>query len=129
MFELTISVEFEAAHFIRKYPGKCSRLHGHNWQVEVTVIGKKLNHLGMLIDFRELKEEVNKVILDLDHYYLNEIEPFCEINPTAENIAKYIYERLSANPVLSSDIKIHLVKVWESPKSAVAYRPEALKND
>lgn len=125
MFELIIIVDFEAAHFIREYPGKCSRLHGHNWQVEVTVSGNQLNHLGMLIDFRELKEEVNKVIVNLDHYYLNEIEPFCTINPTAENIAKYIFESLSVNPIFGGNVKIHLVKVWESPRSAVAYRPEA----
>ena len=94
MYELTVIVEFEAAHRIVDYPGKCNRLHGHNWSVEVNVVGTKLNDLGMLIDFKELKKEVNQMIDRLDHYYLNEIEAFKIMNPTAENIAKYIYEEL-----------------------------------
>ena len=125
MFELTIIVDFEAAHCIRDYPGKCSRLHGHNWKVEVLVKGNKLNKLGMLIDFRDLKEEVNKVILTLDHYYLNETEAFKEINPTAENIAKYIYHELAGCSVFAEDIKVCAIKVWESSHSAVSYSQEA----
>ncbi len=125
MFELTIIVDFEAAHCIRDYPGKCSRLHGHNWKVEVLVSGSKLNKLGMIIDFRELKEEVNKVIMTLDHYYLNETEAFSEINPTAENIAKYIFDELVSKPAFSQDIKVRAIRVWESPHSAVTYCQEA----
>ena len=94
MYELTVIVEFEAAHRIVDYPGKCDRLHGHNWSVEVTVEGEKLNSLGMLIDFKELKGEVNKVMDLLDHNYLNELPAFQKINPTAENIAKFIYEKM-----------------------------------
>jgi 6-pyruvoyltetrahydropterin/6-carboxytetrahydropterin synthase len=100
-------------------------LHGHNWKVEIMVVGNKLNSLGMLIDFRDLKEEVNKVIGTLDHYYLNEIEAFRIINPTAENIAKHIYEELVSQPVFAGDIQVRSIKVWESPHSAVTYRQEA----
>ncbi|MDD4601188.1 hypothetical protein SDC9_06113 [bioreactor metagenome] len=122
MFELTIIVDFEAAHFIQDYPGKCSRLHGHNWKVEVAVSGSKLNELGMLIDFHDLKAEVKQVIETLDHRYLNEIEPFNVCNPTAENIAKYIYEQLVNRPAfVDVAVRVLSVKVWESAHSAVTY--------
>lgn len=121
LYELTVIVEFEAAHRIVDYPGKCNRLHGHNWSVEVNVVGTKLNDLGMLIDFKELKKEVNQMIDRLDHYYLNEIEAFKIMNPTAENIAKYIYEELEKSKLLSEDNRVKSIKVWESPKSAVTY--------
>jgi 6-pyruvoyltetrahydropterin/6-carboxytetrahydropterin synthase len=127
MFELTIICDFEAAHRLPEYPGKCCRLHGHNWKVEVTITGKQLDKLGMLVDFKDLKQEVNRVINTLDHYYLNEVEPFQNINPTAENIAKYIYEEVSKSPALNNTfrkIQVTLVKVWESPHSAAAYRRE-----
>lgn len=124
MFELTTVVEFEAAHRLPDYPGKCNRLHGHNWKVEVTVAGAELDGLGMLIDFRELKWEVNKVVERLDHYYLNEIEPFCTINPTAENIARYIYQELRVGLAAARSVTVRSVKVWESARSAAVYREE-----
>jgi len=124
VFELTINVNFEAAHFIKNYSGKCSRLHGHNWKVEVNIYGNKLDELGMLIDFRDLKDAVNKIMLNLDHYCLNEIEPFCKINPTAENIAKYIYEQLEETQKFDQNVKLRSVRVWESLNSAAAYSQE-----
>lgn len=122
MFELSINVNFEAAHCLPNYPGKCRRLHGHNWRVEVSIEGDRLNELGMLMDFSILKGEVMSVIDDLDHYYLNEIYPFCEINPTAENIAKYIFEKLAEKEIFKSNPRLLAVKVWESPNSAAIYR-------
>jgi 6-pyruvoyltetrahydropterin/6-carboxytetrahydropterin synthase len=124
MFDLSILADFEAAHYIPNYPGKCSRLHGHNWRIEVSVYGNKLDKLGMLIDFHDLKAEVKKVTEKLDHYYLNEIEPFSSISPTAENIAKYIYEELHTLPRITENCKVRFVKVWESPNSAVSYSQE-----
>lgn len=121
MFELTVIVEFEAAHRIVDYPGKCNRLHGHNWSVEVTVKGSKLNELGMLIDFKELKNAVNATLDQLDHVYLNELDAFTKNNPTAEHIAKYIFEQLENNTLFNGEIKVKRIKVWESPKSAVSY--------
>ncbi|MEG6586029.1 6-carboxytetrahydropterin synthase QueD [Dendrosporobacter sp. 1207_IL3150] len=121
MYEITVIVEFEAAHRIVDYPGKCNRLHGHNWSVEVTVAGETLNELGMLIDFRDLKVEVNQIIDKLDHLYLNELDQFKVQNPTAENIARYIYDELKQRPALSDNVCIRSIKVWESPKSAVTY--------
>ena len=122
MFELTVIVEFEAAHRIVGYPGKCNRLHGHNWSIEVSVAGTKLNGLGMLVDFKELKQEVNKIMDRLDHQYLNELPIFQENNnPTAENIAIYIYNELETSPLFEATCKVKTVKVWESQKSAVSY--------
>lgn len=122
MYELTIIVDFEAAHRLPNYPGKCQRLHGHNWKVEASVIGNKLNSLGMLIDFSDLKKELNNVISTLDHYYLNEIEAFKIVSPTAENIAKYIFDTFSQRPIFSDDITLSFIKVWESSRSAVTYK-------
>lgn len=121
MYELTVIVEFEAAHRIVDYPGKCNRLHGHNWSVEATVVGEKLDKLGMLIDFKEVKKAVNQVVDQMDHYYLNELAGFQTENPTAENIAKYIFEELEKNELFADIIKVKSIKVWESPKSAVMY--------
>lgn len=124
MFELTIICDFEAAHRLPEYPGKCCRLHGHNWKVEVTIAGLELDKLGMLVDFKELKQEVNQVLSALDHYYLNEIPPFDKINPTAEHIAQYVYQEVTKTALIKQsarNLKVALVKVWESPHSAAAY--------
>ncbi|MBP2635612.1 MAG: queuosine biosynthesis protein QueD [Firmicutes bacterium] len=123
MYDLTIIAEFEAAHQLPDYPGKCCRLHGHNWKVEVTVTGHELNHLGMVMDFKDLKAEVNKIIDNLDHYYLNDLPAFKTVNPTAENIAKYIYDSLAAAPAFQQNIKVYSIQVWESPRAAVKYCP------
>lgn len=125
MFELTIIEEFEAAHRLPDYDGKCCRLHGHNWRVEVSVRGTELDSSGLLIDFKILKAHVTKVLLTLDHYYLNEIEAFAKIPPTAEHIAKYVYEMLAGQAAFSDKVKIHAVRVWESPRSCASYLPEA----
>ena len=123
MFELTVESAFEAAHFIRNYPGKCARLHGHNWTVEAVVQGTELNELGILIDFKILKAELNKILDELDHRFLNELEIFAKKNPTAENLAKEIFEKLSASEIFVGGARLKAVKVHESPKSCVTYFP------
>lgn len=123
MFELTIIVDFEAAHRLPNYPGKCQRLHGHNWKVEASVAGNTLNQLGMLIDFCDLKQELNDVISTLDHYYLNEIEAFKSVSPTAENIAKYVFDKFSQSQIFNTGtISLSCIKVWESAHSVVTYK-------
>ncbi|MBR1396362.1 MAG: 6-carboxytetrahydropterin synthase QueD [Selenomonadaceae bacterium] len=120
MFELTVKSEFEAAHQINGYKGKCQRLHGHNWSVEAVVIGDKLDELGMLVDFKMLKQELNKVLDELDHRYLNELAMFKTKNPTAENLAQYVFDKLSESEIFSNS-KLKAIKVYESPKSCVTY--------
>lgn len=125
MFELTISLDFEAAHCIRDYPGKCSRLHGHNWRVEVCVCGEQLDELGMLIDFHDIKAEVRQVLGLLDHHYLNELDAFTQLNPTAENLAKFVYDELSKQERLQGTVTVAHVQVWESSHSSVRYCPNS----
>lgn len=120
MYELTVRADFEAAHYIKNYPGKCARLHGHNWIVEAEVIGDKLNELGILIDFKILKTELKKVLEEFDHQYLNELEIFSDKNPTAENLAKIIFEKFSVNKIFS-EAKLSAIKVYETPQSCVKY--------
>jgi len=124
MFELTVITDFGAAHRIAGYPGKCDALHGHNWIVEVSVAGEALNDLGMLVDFKSVKREVNVLMEELDHQYLNELPAFQKKNPTAEHIAQYIFHRLADNALFSGGVHVRAVKVWESLKSAVTYTDE-----
>ncbi len=124
MYELAVKSEFEAAHVIKNYPGKCARLHGHNWIVEAVAQGSELNELGILIDFKILKSELNKILNEFDHQYLNELEMFTKKNPTAENLAKEIFDKLSVSEIFSGTTKLKAVKVYESPKSCVTYYPD-----
>jgi len=123
MFELTVKSEFEAAHYIKNYPGKCARLHGHNWIVEAIVCGEKLNELGILVDFKDLKAALKDVLDGLDHQYLNDLEFFADKNPTAENLAQEIFNRLSMSEIFNDETKLTAVKVYESSKSCVVYTP------
>ncbi|TCS80411.1 6-carboxytetrahydropterin synthase QueD [Pectinatus cerevisiiphilus] len=125
MFELSVRDDFGAAHRIIGYPGKCNNLHGHNWVVEAVVCGSKLNELGMLIDFKKLKGALKEIIGELDHHYLNELEPFSTANPSAENIAAYLYHKLSQHENIKGKCHVKFVKVWETEKSAVSYCEEA----
>lgn len=122
MFEIKVSAEFEAAHRIAGYKGKCDRLHGHSWTVEAAVTGTRLDELGMLVDFKLVKGRLRELLETLDHMFLNDLEPFSAgINPTAENIAKYIYSEMAKAEFLTENIKLKHIQVWESPKSSVIY--------
>ena len=121
MYEIEVRAAFEAAHFIEGYAGKCARLHGHNWEVVAVVRGEKLDTLGMLIDFKILKAELKKVLDEFDHRFLNELEPFAKENPTAENLARKVFERLASSEIFSGTVKLHAVRVCESPNSSVTY--------
>ena len=120
MFVLKIVTDFASAHSLRDYPGDCARLHGHNWQVEVSVCSQVLDDSGIAIDFREIKKQTKLVVKRLDHQYLNEIKPFDILNPTAENIAKYFFDEI-ALLITNKDVKVKEVMIWETPRSAVTY--------
>lgn len=121
LFEIEVSAAFEAAHLIRGYAGKCSRLHGHNWTVAAIVRGEELDELGMLVDFKILKAELKKILDDFDHRFLNELAAFEAENPTAENLARTVFKRLSASEVFGGSATLYAVKVHESPNSSVTY--------
>lgn len=123
MYEITIQIQFSSAHRLRQYDGECERLHGHNWKVEISVKSKKLNELGMVMDFKGLKSKAKLIMDRLDHQYLNDIPPFTEINPTTENISKFIFDELS-KMINNSDVKVSKVKIWESDTCYASYEPD-----
>ncbi len=95
MFEVRVAADFAAAHFLRDYNGKCENLHGHNYKVYAHVRGSVLNEGGMLLDFTALKGALRAVCGRLDHTNLNDL-PVFDQNPSAERIAKYIYDGVVA---------------------------------
>ena len=122
MYTLKAEGAFEAAHKIKDYPGKCARLHGHNWVVEAVVKGEELDELGMLTDFKTVKKALNETLERFDHRYLNELEPFASgVNPTAENLARIIFEELASHACFVRGAALAAVTVFESPKSSVTY--------
>ena len=120
MYEATIRKSFSAAHILKEIGGKCEDLHGHNFVVEVTVKGESLNKEDLLIDFRILKRWTNEILEQLDHKYLNQIDIFKGMNPSSEQIARYIHDRLTDN-MKSMTLKVSRVTVWESENARVAY--------
>jgi len=120
MYELVYHTRFAAAHKLRGYEGKCENLHGHNWDVTVKVSADKLDDIGMVLDFRELKAITENILEEIDHRYLNEHPAFIEVNPTTENLSRYIFERLEAN--LAEAVEIVEVTTYESPNCGATYR-------
>ena len=123
MFEVSVRVDFSAAHHLEGYSGKCSEQHGHNWEVEVFVRGDKLNETGILVDFRYLKETVASVLDVVDHTDLNKLDMFTENNPTSENIARFLYRALSVK-LNCAGYRIHRVSVRETPGTGASYWEE-----
>ena len=123
MFEVTVQQTFAAGHALRNYRGKCENVHGHNYRVEVKVQGEQLDSVGLLIDFVELKRLMKGVIDYLDHQFINDLEPFDKLNPSAENIARFFYDRVSAGMPRNVPVSIAEVKVWETDTSSAVYRP------
>lgn len=116
MYSIKVEGTFSSAHNLRGYKGKCEELHGHNWKVEIELSSAKLDKIGMVADFKYLKEKLNKVLTALDHRYLNDLPYFKKANPTSENIARHIFGRLKPS------IKyLRGVTVWESNTSRATY--------
>jgi len=120
MFEIFVKHHFSAAHKLNSYDGECSNLHGHNWLVKVYARTSKLNNIGISLDFKEFKKIAKEEIDKLDHVYLNEYPAFINVNPTAENISKFLYENLSER-LNDDDLKMHMVEVWESENQGCRY--------
>lgn len=119
-FILKTLLDFASAHSLRGYPGDCAKLHGHNWKIEVQVEGKQLNEIGMLVDFKEIKKHTKQVIKQLDHTFLNDHEYFKTQNPTAENIATFLYREIEKR-IASDAVKMHSLTVWENDRNCVIY--------
>jgi 6-pyruvoyltetrahydropterin/6-carboxytetrahydropterin synthase len=121
MYELTVRDHFDAAHSLTGYPGECAGLHGHTWDVEVTVAGEMLDDVGIVYDFKRLKEDLAAVLAPYDHVCLDDVAPFDAINATAENLSRVVYERMAT--AIPGSIRVVEIAVWESPVAKVVYRP------
>ena len=121
-FEVMIERNFSSAHQLRGYKGKCENLHGHNYKIEIYARGSELDNIGLLVDFGELKEAADEVVAYLDHRNINELPPFDEeLNPSAENLARYILERV-ASRVGDERVHVYKVRCFETPTSVATYQ-------
>ncbi|MDT3700696.1 MAG: 6-carboxytetrahydropterin synthase QueD [Thermincola sp.] len=123
MYEITASGHFDSAHFLRGYPGKCANIHGHRWQVDIALQGEKLDEMGILIDFMDVKTMLKEVLEVFDHKLINDIQPFDALNPTAENIARFIYEQMAdkLKNQTGERVRSTRVTVWESDNTSATY--------
>lgn len=122
MFEVTVEEKFASGHALRNYHGKCENVHGHNYRVEVTLTGDNLDDTGLLVDFVELKKVLNVIIERMDHRFLNDVPPFDVLNPSAENMARYIFEELEKGLDGKAPAKVSFVRLWETDTCSALYR-------
>jgi 6-pyruvoyltetrahydropterin/6-carboxytetrahydropterin synthase len=123
MYEVTVDAGFSSGHYLRNYHGRCENPHGHNYKVRVTLIGKELDQTGLLLDFKQLKQVMRPVIDRIDHQMLNDLEPFTEINPSAENIARYFYDQTSEQlrEMTSGRVSVKNCTIWETDTTSAIY--------
>src|SRR6202795_1851890 len=127
MFEVSVEETFSAGHALRGYRGKCENVHGHNYRVRVTLEGPKLDNIGLLVDFTELKRVVREIMGRLDHQFINDLEPFKTVNPSAENLAKYFYDEVTRLlRGLPPGAHVTDVILWETDTSRAQYRPASI---
>jgi 6-pyruvoyltetrahydropterin/6-carboxytetrahydropterin synthase len=126
MFVVNVEAHYDSAHFLRKYKGKCERMHGHHYVVQVALQSETLNEAGLAFDFVEIKRHLRDLADHLDHENLNELPPFTEIEPSAENQAKYFYEELKRrlSPVMAEALVY--ARVWETPTQWAQYSEKGL---
>lgn len=124
MFEISADYSFAAGHALRGYKGKCENVHGHNYRVQVSVAGEQLNSIGLLMDFVDLRAAIKALADRLDHRFLNDLPPFDQLNPSAENMAKYFCEGIEAQ-IQERGLRVRAVTVWETDATSATYRPLA----
>jgi 6-pyruvoyltetrahydropterin/6-carboxytetrahydropterin synthase len=126
MFQVSVEETFSAGHALRGYKGKCENPHGHNYRVRVTVEGPQVDATGLLVDFVQVKQVIREVMGRLDHQFMNDLQPFKTVNPSAENVAKYFYEEISKKlKELPPGARVTDVVLWETDTSRAQYRPGA----
>lgn len=123
MFEVTVEATFSSGHYLRNYHGKCENPHGHNYRVLVTLVGKELDHSGLLLDFKQLKHVMRPVVEYLDHQMINDLEPFTTINPSAENLAKYFFDETNKQLLEMSGgrVRVKQSTIYETDTSMATY--------
>ena len=124
MFEISVEYSFAAGHALRGYKGKCENVHGHNYKVQVTVVGEQLNSIGLLMDFVDLRAALKSTAERLDHRFMNDLEPFDILNPSAENLAKYFSDSLEPQ-VQQHGARLRAVTVWETDTTSATYFPHS----
>jgi 6-pyruvoyltetrahydropterin/6-carboxytetrahydropterin synthase len=123
MYEVSVEQSFAAGHALRNYRGKCENVHGHNYKIQLRVFGTELDPAGLLMDFGDMKRILREVIAILDHQFINDIEPFTTVNPTAENMTKWFYDEVTRRLPEGTHLSLGEVKVWETDIQYAAYRP------
>lgn len=121
-YELMVETHFAAAHFLRGYPGDCARLHGHNWHVKLYMTCVELDEIGLGIDYKLMKRELKAALAKWDHYNLNDVAPFDAINPSSENVARVLCEKLSRR-LNNERVRVSRVVVGETCEARVTYWP------
>ncbi len=123
MYEVTVERGFSSGHYLRNYKGKCENPHGHNYKVRLTLRGEKLDHAGLLLDFKDLKQVMRPVIERIDHQMLNELEPFTEINPSAENLARFFYDETNKQLRDMTGGRVHVkdCTIYETDTTTATY--------
>jgi 6-pyruvoyltetrahydropterin/6-carboxytetrahydropterin synthase len=125
MFEVSVEKDFAAGHALRRYKGKCENVHGHNYKVRVTLAGEQLDSAGLLYDFVEVKRLLAEIVDRLDHRFLNDVPPFTELNPSAENLARYFYHELQRGLAAApgaAPVQVDAVTIWETDTTTATYR-------
>jgi 6-pyruvoyltetrahydropterin/6-carboxytetrahydropterin synthase len=124
MFQVSVEETFSAGHALRGYRGKCENPHGHNYRVRVTLEGPQLDSIGLLCDFTQLKHVMREIISGLDHQFMNDLDAFRTVNPSAENMAKYFYDQITQNlKDLPAGARVTDTIVWETDTTSAQYRP------
>ncbi len=126
MFEISVDYDFAAGHALRGYKGKCENVHGHNYKVRVTIAGERLNPTGLLMDFVDVRAAIKGLVERLDHRFLNDLPPFDQLNPSAENIAKYFCDEL-APKTQAQGLRIESVTIFETDSTSATYRPSSAR--
>jgi len=124
MFRLKVQDHFSSAHYLRNYQGACENLHGHNWKVELVVEGETLNEIEILLDFKDLKGLLKEVLSELDHRLINELPYFQKRNPSSENLARFIFERVKEKLNSYPGVRVREVTVFETEKASATYLEE-----
>lgn len=125
MYEVTVSAHFDSAHYLREYHGRCENLHGHRWQVEASVRSSQLNQIGLALDFTVLKKTLRETVAQFDHVCLNDLPEFSSINPSSENIARVIFEKVTKSlHDQGLGFVVFGIRVYESPDAWVTYYGE-----
>jgi len=123
MYEVTVERGFSSGHYLRNYKGKCENPHGHNYKVRITLRGKDLDVAGLLLDFKDLKHVMSPVIDRIDHQMLNDLEPFTEINPSAENLARYFFDETNKQleTMTGGRVRVKDCTIYETDTTTATY--------